>query len=98
MSRVSSNETEPLLRSQRDRQHIIEERGERDGSDEGDNMSTILDEESTKLHRGLSTRQVQMIALGGTIGLGLFLGTGRSLAAGGPGTMLVCYSITGFIV
>lgn len=53
---------------------------------------------STHLVRGLSARQVQTIAIGGTIGTGLFLGTGRSLAIGGPGTMLVCYGVTGFIV
>jgi len=51
-----------------------------------------------KLHRALTARQVTTIALGGAIGTGLFLGTGRSLATGGPGTMLVCYAITGFIV
>lgn len=50
------------------------------------------------LHRGLSARQVQMIAIAGTIGTGLFLGTGRSLAQGGPASMLICYSIIGFIV
>jgi amino acid permease len=50
------------------------------------------------LHRGLSARQVQMIAIGGTIGTGLFLGTGRSLAQGGPASMLICYGIVGFIV
>ena len=50
------------------------------------------------LHRGLSARQVQMIAIAGTIGTGLFLGTGRSLAQGGPASMLICYSIVGFIV
>lgn len=50
------------------------------------------------LHRGLSTRQVSMIAIAGTIGTGLFLGTGRSLAQGGPASMLICYAIVGFIV
>src|ERR1700761_8140301 len=50
------------------------------------------------LHRGLSSRQVQMIAIAGTIGTGLFLGTGNSLAQGGPASMLICYSIVGFIV
>ncbi|KAF5326237.1 hypothetical protein D9611_000065 [Ephemerocybe angulata] len=50
------------------------------------------------LQRDLSARQVQMIAIAGTIGTGLFLGTGRSLAQGGPGSMLICYSIIGFIV
>ena len=50
------------------------------------------------LQRGLSSRQVQMIAIAGTIGTGLFLGVGRSLAQGGPASMLICYSIVGFIV
>ncbi|KAI0061399.1 hypothetical protein BV25DRAFT_751208 [Artomyces pyxidatus] len=52
----------------------------------------------TGLHRGLSSRQVQMIAIAGTIGTGLFLGTGRSLAQGGPASMLIGYGIVGFIV
>ncbi|KAJ6495650.1 amino acid permease-domain-containing protein [Mycena vitilis] len=50
------------------------------------------------LHRGLSARQVQMIAIAGTIGTGLFLGTGKSLAEGGPASMLICYGLVGFIV
>ncbi|KAF9268756.1 hypothetical protein L218DRAFT_977212 [Marasmius fiardii PR-910] len=51
-----------------------------------------------KLQRGLSARQVQMIAIAGTIGTGLFLGTGRSLAQGGPASILICYAFIGFIV
>ncbi|KZP12388.1 hypothetical protein FIBSPDRAFT_754937 [Athelia psychrophila] len=39
-----------------------------------------------------------MIAIGGTIGTGLFLGTGKSLATGGPASMLICYGLIGFIV
>lgn len=53
---------------------------------------------ATTLRRGLSARQVQMIAIAGTIGTGLFLGTGRSLAHGGPASMLICYTLIGFIV
>lgn len=51
-----------------------------------------------KLARKLSARQVQMIAIGGTIGTGLFLGTGKSLATGGPASMLIGYTIVGAIV
>lgn len=51
-----------------------------------------------KLARQLSARQVQMIAIGGTIGTGLFLGTGKSLATGGPASMLIGYAIVGAIV
>lgn len=50
------------------------------------------------LARRLSARQVQMIALGGTIGSGLFLGTGKSLSKGGPASLLVAYAIVGAIV
>src|ERR1700709_1107972 len=51
-----------------------------------------------RLARKLSARQVQMIAIGGTIGTGLFLGTGKSLATGGPASMLIGYFIVGGIV
>lgn len=60
--------------------------------------TTSADTLPSTLHRGLSSRQVQMIAIAGTIGTGLFLGTGRSLAQGGPATMLICYSVIGFVV
>lgn len=51
-----------------------------------------------KLARRLSARQVQMIAIGGTIGTGLFLGTGQSIATGGPASTLIAYAIVGGIV
>lgn len=51
-----------------------------------------------RLRRALSPRQVQMIAIGGTIGTGLFLGTGKALATGGPASLLLCYAIVGAIV
>jgi len=61
-------------------------------------LSSLASTTGTNLQRGLSARQVQMIAIAGTIGTGLFLGTGRSLAEGGPASMLICYSTVGFIV
>lgn len=60
--------------------------------------STPADIQQNKLHRGLSARQVQMIAIAGTIGTGLFLGSGRSLAQGGPASILICYCIVGLVV
>lgn len=51
-----------------------------------------------QLARRLSARQVQMIAIGGTIGTGLFLGVGSSLATGGPASTLIAYAICGGIV
>lgn len=39
-----------------------------------------------------------MIALGGTIGTGLFVGSGQTLALGGPAFILVCYIIITILV
>ncbi|EEP79597.1 conserved hypothetical protein [Uncinocarpus reesii 1704] len=48
--------------------------------------------------RGLKSRHIQFIALGGTIGTGLFLGIGRALTQGGPLSLLLGYSMTGVAI
>ncbi|KAH6654795.1 amino acid permease/ SLC12A domain-containing protein [Truncatella angustata] len=52
----------------------------------------------TALHRGLKARHITMIAIGGAIGTGLIIGTGKALAQAGPGSIFVSYSIVGMIV
>lgn len=49
-----------------------------------------------KLERGLKNRHVQLIAIGGAIGTGLFLGAGKSIHLAGP-SILFAYMITGAI-
>ncbi|KAF9020482.1 hypothetical protein BDZ89DRAFT_1072230 [Hymenopellis radicata] len=61
-------------------------------------IESVIPVTHDRLRRELSARQVQMIAIAGTIGTGLFLGTGRSLAQGGPASVLICYGLVGFIV
>ena len=51
-----------------------------------------------RLRRALSERTVQMIALAGTIGTGLFLGSGKALAKSGPVSILISYSLVGVVV
>ncbi|VUC29262.1 unnamed protein product [Clonostachys rosea] len=46
----------------------------------------------TETKRGLLSRHAQMIALGGTIGTGLFLGSGQVLRMGGPLFLLLGYT------
>ncbi len=47
-----------------------------------------------KMERGLKNRHVQIIAIAGTIGTGLFLGAGRSISLTGPSIILI-YMLTG---
>lgn len=47
-----------------------------------------------ELSRGLKARHVQMIAIGGAIGTGLFLGSGSAIKAAGP-SLILAYAITG---
>ena len=47
-----------------------------------------------KMERGLTNRHVQVMAIAGTIGTGLFLGAGRSISLTGPSIVLI-YMITG---
>ena len=49
-----------------------------------------------ELSRGLKNRHVQLIAIGGAIGTGLFLGAGKSIHLTGP-SILFAYIITGII-
>ena len=48
------------------------------------------------LQRGLKNRHIQLIALGGAIGTGLFLGSAGVLKSAGP-SMILGYAIGGFI-
>lgn len=49
------------------------------------------------LQRRLSNRHIQLIAIGGAIGTGLFMGSGRTISLAGP-AVLVVYAIIGFFV
>ncbi|KAF2111641.1 amino acid transporter [Lophiotrema nucula] len=52
----------------------------------------------TELQRRLTTRHVTMIALGSSIGMGLWLGSGKSLASGGPAGIFVGYVLAGSMI
>jgi len=54
--------------------------------------------EGERLHRGLKSRHITMIAIGGAIGTGLIIGTGKALAQAGPGSIFISYTIVGFLV
>jgi hypothetical protein len=45
----------------------------------------------------MEQRHMQMIALAGTLGTGLFLGSGKTIAHGGPVGSLLSYILTGSV-
>ncbi|MFF0465390.1 amino acid permease [Streptomyces mexicanus] len=49
------------------------------------------------LEQGLTTRHIRMIAIGGAIGTGLFLGAGKGISQAGPGLVGV-YAVTGVFI
>ena len=52
----------------------------------------------SELQRRLSTRHITMIALGSSIGMGLWLGSGSSLASGGPAAIFIGYLLSGTMI
>lgn len=47
------------------------------------------------LARKLKSRHLQMIAIGGSIGTGLFVGSGKVLSTGGPAALLIGFALIG---
>ena len=53
--------------------------------------------EEPELQRSLSNRHIQLIAIGGAIGTGLFMGSGKTISLAGPSIIFV-YMIIGFML
>jgi lysine-specific permease len=55
-------------------------------------------QKTCELHRGIGTRQLSMIAIGGAIGTGLFFASGGAIAQAGPGGAMLAYALMGLAV
>ena len=53
---------------------------------------------SVQLQRKLGARHLNMIAIGGSIGTGLFLASGATIASAGPGGALLAYALIGVMI
>ncbi|KAJ6511434.1 amino acid permease/ SLC12A domain-containing protein [Mycena vitilis] len=74
---------------------------EKKATNSGDHIVTedvVHDENAGHMHRSLKGRQISMIAIAGTLGTGLFLGSGKALANGGPVGATLGYLIVGLLV
>ncbi|TPX11217.1 uncharacterized protein E0L32_001035 [Thyridium curvatum] len=58
----------------------------------------IMATANTALARELKGRHLQMIAIGGSIGTGLFVTSGKALATGGPASLLIAYCFVGVML
>jgi lysine-specific permease len=56
------------------------------------------EQENSRLKRGLSSRQLTMIAIGGSIGTGLFMASGSAIHDAGPAGALLAYAAVGLMV
>jgi amino acid permease len=55
-------------------------------------------DETRELQRGIGSRQLSMIAIGGAIGTGLFFASGGAITQAGPGGAMLAYAIMGLAV
>ncbi|KAE8154671.1 amino acid permease/ SLC12A domain-containing protein [Aspergillus avenaceus] len=95
---MAGSPTDPIRQDDGTRPHKqpdVEEFGGKIPEVEGEIVS---DQERRNLSRGLAQRHVQMIAIAGAIGTGLFLGLGGSIATAGPLGALLGYAFIGLIV
>lgn len=53
---------------------------------------------NSPLEQQLKDRHIQMIAIAGCVGLGLFISQGSALATSGPGGLVISYSIIGILL
>jgi amino acid transporter len=74
------------------------ERKQAAGSGQIDLEVAALNIADSPLSRRLKNRHLQMIAIGGSIGTGLFIGSGKALASGGPASLLICFALIGIML
>ncbi|QTF07942.1 D-serine/D-alanine/glycine transporter [Brenneria izadpanahii] len=65
--------------------------------DQSKEAADLAESGGNGLRRNLTNRHIQLIAIGGAIGTGLFMGSGKTISLAGPSIIFV-YMIIGFIL
>ena len=79
------------FKNEKDYDAGVAEQGGRDSGSDVD-MGHVSDN-ADQLQRRLNNRQIQLIAIGGSIGTALFVSIGTGLFRGGPGSLFLAYGI-----
>jgi amino acid transporter len=58
----------------------------------------FLDHDKVQYQQTMKPRHLQMIAVAGTIGTGLFVGSGSALSTGGPAGILIAWAVVGVML
>ncbi|KAK2803613.1 glyceraldehyde-3-phosphate dehydrogenase 1 [Onygenales sp. PD_10] len=82
----------------RDPNARISKKGTVEDSRGFDMEEAVSNTASSPLHRKLRGRHLQMIAIGGSIGTGLFVGSGKVLSNGGPASVLIAFALIGIML
>lgn len=72
--------------------------GSEGGIRRADGSSNDAETSDAELDRALTSRHLQFIAIGGTIGTGLFLGTAQALATAGPVSLVIAFAFIGTVI
>ncbi|WP_063656218.1 hypothetical protein [Candidatus Arsenophonus triatominarum] len=52
-------------------------------------LSSVTNIDQGQLKQGLQNRHIQLIAIGGAIGTGLFMGSGKAISLAGPSLIII---------
>lgn len=76
----------------------VDNRSEKSQTHSSSDMEKQASPPEAKLQRKLSSRHLQFVAIGGTVGTGIFIASGKSIATAGPAGALLAYVFIGTLV
>ncbi|KAJ5807959.1 hypothetical protein N7474_009228 [Penicillium riverlandense] len=77
---------------------VLDSLGSKSSESPQDVQEGLMADNADNLQRHLGNRQIQLIAIGGSIGTALFVSIGTGLYNGGPGSLFLAYTVQSLIL